>query len=478
MLTFEMAAGEAGCGARVVWAKGEELVWPAWADAADGVRVGAWWSGWEAGRKPGWAGWAPAPLDMATLVVQGEGLDSQGRFRAWASAGMALRKAGVACAAVAAEGAERGPEAMLFGAYAWRHAGKESAKGKELRVRWVAGEGKKPGKALARVLEESAERGEIQCPFRDLANVPANELGPGELAAFAKSMAKREGLTCKVWGAKELASAGCGGILGVGAGSAREPKLIRLEWPGTGTGLKPVALVGKGVMFDSGGICLKPAKGMEWMQYDKCGAMAVLAAVALCARRRVARPVVAWVPAADNMPGGRATKPGDIVTTASGLSVQVINTDAEGRMLLADALSMAGRESPAAMVDVATLTGAVVIALGHECTGGMGRGGVVAELAACGEKAGERIWELPMWREFGEPFESPFADLKNMGDGTAGTIEAAKFLERFVPEGMPWGHLDIAGTAWWEAEKAWSAPGATLAMARTLAEWAETTKAG
>jgi leucyl aminopeptidase len=176
------------------------------------------------------------------------------------------------------------------------------------------------------------------------------------------------------------------------------------------------------------------------------------------------------------MPGGRATKPGDIVTTAGGLSVQVINTDAEGRMLLADALSMAGRESSAAMVDVATLTGAVVIALGHECTGGMGRGGVVAELAAAGEKSGERIWELPMWREFGEPFESPFADLKNMGDGTAGTIEAAKFLERFVPEGMPWGHLDIAGTAWWESEKAWSAPGATLAMARTLAEWAETTK--
>ena len=225
-------------------------------------------------------------------------------------------------------------------------------------------------------------------------------------------------------------------------------------------------------MFDTGGISLKPPKNMDWMKYDKSGGMAALAAVLLAARLRLPRPVVAYIPTVENMPGGGAARPGDIVTARNGKTIELLNTDAEGRMILADALSFAAAEKPAAIVDIATLTGAVIIALGHEATAVMGNDDrLVLELMLSGEATGERLWQLPLWTEYDEMLKGRFADLKNIGDGSAGTIAGGAFLKQFVPGNIPWAHLDIAGTAWLEEDKPQGASGATLVPARLLADW-------
>ncbi|MBQ9345263.1 MAG: leucyl aminopeptidase [Kiritimatiellae bacterium] len=490
MIKLELAKNGKGADARVVLAAGKSLLLDGtWVKAAEGKALATWWAAQGAG-KVGRVVWASCGgLEGPVLVVDvgaAGAADAQSWFRSWGCVGKALARAkGVKKVAIllpdglwaewpdwAARTAAAG---TLFGAYRWTGGkSKPAAKGEGPEVVW-AGAGA-ADKNVQSALARGAEEGFVQCAFRDLANIPAQRLGPEELAAFAKELAEKEGLEFREWDEAALEEAGCGGILGVAQGSARPPRLLRVAWPGTGAGRtrKPIALVGKGVMFDSGGICLKPAKGMEWMQYDKCGAMAVLCAVAMCARLGVEQPVVAWVPCADNMPSGSALRPGDIVTMADGQTVQVVNTDAEGRMLLADALAMAAREEPEAIVDVATLTGAVIIALGHEAAAVMGSDeDLVEDLFDAGAAVGERLWELPLWKEYGEPFESPFADCKNMGDRTAGTIEAAAFLQRFVPAGQAWAHIDIAGTAWWEDEKAFAAPGATLAAARLLCRLVE-----
>lgn len=450
--------------------------------------LAAWWKAQGKGHA-GRAAWATCPgLTCATLVVDaGDAAeeDAQSWFRTWAAAGKALAKAkGLAKVAV-----QLGDEVLaawpdwsvrsmaaglLFGAYRWLGGKGTPPAARELDVCWTG-----PW-CEARDIRDDLRKGELegltQCAFRDLANIPAKELGPVELAAFAQDLARNEGLDCRIWDDDALEEAGCGGLLGVAAGSERPARLIRVSWPGKGAGRKrkPLAFVGKGVMFDSGGICLKPSKGMEWMQYDKCGAMAVLCAVAMCARLGIEQPVVAWVPAADNLPGGGALKPGDIVKICDGRTVQVVNTDAEGRLLLADAIAMAAREEPEAIVDVATLTGAVVIALGHDGAAVMGNDeNLVEDLFDCGAAVGERLWVMPMWKEYAKAFDSPFADCKNMGDRTAGTIQAGMFLQRFVPDGQSWAHIDIAGTAWWESEMPWAAPGATLSAARLLCRLAE-----
>ncbi len=232
-------------------------------------------------------------------------------------------------------------------------------------------------------------------------------------------------------------------------------------------------VVGKAMMFDTGGISLKPGKNMEWMKFDKSGGLAALATVLLAARLKLPRPVVAYIAAAENMPGGNATRPGDIVAARNGKTIEILNTDAEGRLMLADALSFAAEEKPAAVVDIATLTGAVVIALGREATGMMANDDrLAAELTRSGEATGERLWPLPLWPEYDEMLKGAFADLKNIGDGTAGTIAGGAFLKQFAPAGVPWAHLDIAGTAWLETEQPHGAPGATLVPARLLADWA------
>ncbi|MFQ5551697.1 MAG: M17 family metallopeptidase, partial [Gemmatimonadales bacterium] len=238
-------------------------------------------------------------------------------------------------------------------------------------------------------------------------------------------------------------------------------KLITLAYHGPRAKSRPVVLVGKGVTFDSGGISIKPALSMEEMKYDMSGAAAVLGTFHALGRIRPELNVVGIIPATENLPSGTATKPGDIVKSHLGKTIEVVNTDAEGRLILADALSYARRFKPACVLDAATLTGAVVIGLGHEATAIMGNDdALVEEVKRAGDAAGERCWPLPMWEEYHKQIESDFADVKNVGGKPAGTITAAWFLREFV-EGFPWVHLDIAGTAYLDSDRAYVPRGPT-----------------
>ncbi len=307
----------------------------------------------------------------------------------------------------------------------------------------------------------------------DLANLPGNAAPPAKIASWAKKMAKENGLSCQILGKAELSKKGCGGILSVAEGSAQEAKMIILKHAGTDKKAKPIVLVGKTVTFDSGGISLKPGKGMGWMRYDKCGGMAVLTAMQMIARMNLKTPVVGILGAAENMPGSKATRPGDIIKAYNGKTIEVLNTDAEGRLVLADALGLAAELKPAAIVDLATLTGAVIVALGSSAAAVLGNDGKLIEnLISAGTTAGERLWQLPLYKDYTDEMKSDFADLSNLGKtGGAGTATAAAFLQEFVPEGIPWAHLDIAGTAWHESPKPHQAPGATLFGARLLTQW-------
>jgi leucyl aminopeptidase len=429
--------------------------------------------------------WPPGLASPVLLVGLGPVKDFHAArwLRAWAAAGRALIKAApVKLASFAwpshaafpletAELAGLAAEGLLAGAYSFE-AYKTKKNFRALALEWA-------GPALSAPAVRAAVRraeiaGETIRELRDLANQPANDLSPLDLAARAKKFARATGLSCRIWNMAALAKEKCGALLAVAQGSRRPGCLIRLAHAGRrGSGLRPLVVVGKAVTFDSGGISLKPSKNMEWMKYDKCGGMAALGAVLLAARLKLPRPVIAYIPAVENMPGGGATRPGDIVTARNGKTIEVLNTDAEGRLILADALSFAAEEKPAAIVDIATLTGAVIIALGHEVTGVMGNDDrLLLDLMLSGESTGERLWQLPLWPEYDEMLKGQFADLKNIGDGTAGTIAGGAFLKQFVPDGIPWAHLDIAGTAWLESDQPHGAPGATLVCARLLADWA------
>jgi leucyl aminopeptidase len=310
----------------------------------------------------------------------------------------------------------------------------------------------------------------------DLANLPGNEAPPEKIAQWAKSMAKSNGLSCQVLGKTELEKKGCGAILAVAQGSAQDAKMIILKHAGSDKAAKPIVLVGKTVTFDSGGISLKPGKGMGWMRYDKCGGMAVLTAMQMIARMNVKAPVIGILGAAENMPGSQAIRPGDIIKANNGKTIEVLNTDAEGRLVLADALGLAADMKPRAIVDLATLTGACIMALGNAASAILGnQQKLVDDLISSGATAGERLWQLPLYKDYTDDMKSDFADLSNLcKSGGAGTATAAAFLQEFVPEDIPWAHLDIAGTAWQESPKPYQAPGATLFGARLLAQWIAT----
>jgi leucyl aminopeptidase len=286
---------------------------------------------------------------------------------------------------------------------------------------------------------------------RDLANRPGNDLTPEALAAAARDMAEDlSGLRVTILGKKELLKEKMGGILAVSQGSAEEPKMIVLEHRPK----KPkrsVVLIGKGVTFDSGGISLKPAKGMGDMKSDMAGAATVIGVMRAVAELELPIKVVGLVPAAENMPSGTAIKPGDIITMSSGKTVEIDNTDAEGRLLLADALHYATRFNPDIVIDFATLTGACVVALGHEAAGLMGNDEELqTALRVLGEKVGERVWSLPVYDEYMTYLSSDWADFKNAGSRWGGAVTAGAFLKQFVPEKASWVHLDIAGVAFLE----------------------------
>ncbi|MCU0235096.1 MAG: leucyl aminopeptidase [Thermoanaerobaculales bacterium] len=288
---------------------------------------------------------------------------------------------------------------------------------------------------------------------RDLGNRPSNDLTPDALAAAVKTMTEEvKGLRVTVLGVKELQKEKMGGILGVSKGSIEEPRLIVIEHRPKKP-KKSVVLVGKGVTFDSGGISIKPAAGMGWMKYDMCGAATVVGVMRAIAEMDLPIKIIGLIPAVENMPSGSATRPGDILTMANGKTVEVDNTDAEGRLILADALHFAARFNPDVVLDFATLTGACVVALGHEAAGIMGNDTALVEsLRTLGEQTGERVWPLPLYDEYLGYLKSEWADIKNAGNRAGGVVTAGAFLKQFVPEKVSWAHLDIAGVAYHEKE--------------------------
>lgn len=297
-------------------------------------------------------------------------------------------------------------------------------------------------------VDVSLRLGEATARAREWQNMPANELGPGGLEAVGREIAMRLGLDCEVLEAKALSANGYNLLAAVGAASDDEPRLIRLQYRGGGTGGPNLALVGKGITFDSGGLSLKPADAMVKMRGDMGGAAAVLAAIEVIAESRLPIDVMAVVAAAENLPGRGASRPGDVLRSASGKTVEVLNTDAEGRLVLADAITYALRAGATHIVDLATLTGDARAALGHAASAAVSNDDRLWELmAAAGEAAGDRVWRLPIYPDFKELIQSQSADLKNAYYGEAGVITAAMFIGEFV-EGKPWVHLDIAGSHW------------------------------
>ncbi|MFZ9529741.1 MAG: leucyl aminopeptidase [Burkholderiales bacterium] len=283
---------------------------------------------------------------------------------------------------------------------------------------------------------------------RDLGNLPGNVCTPAYLAEQARKLAKHYRLKVQVLERADMEKLGMNTLLSVAAGSSQPPKLIVLEYRAGPKTQKPVVLVGKGVTFDTGGISLKPAPEMDEMKYDMSGAGSVLGTLKAVAEMKLPLNVIGIIPATENMPGGRATKPGDIVTSMSGLTVEILNTDAEGRLILCDALTYAERYDPAAVIDIATLTGACVIALGHVVSGLFANNDPLArEVLSAGEQSGDGAWHLPLHDEYQDQLRSNFADFANIGGRPAGAVTAACFLSRFTKK-FKWAHLDVAGTAW------------------------------
>ena len=284
---------------------------------------------------------------------------------------------------------------------------------------------------------------------RDLGNMPANVCTPSYLAKAARALARsHRRIGVEVLDAAQMKKLGMNALLAVGHASAEPPRLIVLQYQGAPERHAPIALIGKGITFDSGGICIKPATDLDEMKFDMCGAASVLGTLEAAARLELPMDLVGVVPAAENMPDGSATRPGDIVKSMSGKTVEILNTDAEGRLILCDSLTYVRRFQPQLVIDIATLTGACVIALGSVYSGLMsGDDALVGELRRASERACDLVWQLPMSEEYGDQLKSPFADIANIGGRPGGAITAACFLAKFT-EGLRWAHLDIAGTAW------------------------------
>jgi len=331
-----------------------------------------------------------------------------------------------------------------------------------------------PGKAT-RELDEAAQLGaEIAaavCVARDLVNEPPVRATPAALAAAARKTAEEAGLECEVLGRAQIEKLGMNLFLAVARGSAEEPQLVRLSYDPPRAKGSPVALVGKAITFDSGGLSLKTAQGMEDMKTDMAGAAAVIASMRLIAAMKPPFPVRGYFGACENLPSGTAYKPGDVIVGKSGTSVEVLNTDAEGRLVLADVLAWAVEEKPAAVLDMATLTGAILVALGPWTAGLFSNDDrLAAELTAAAAATGEPVWRMPLPPEMEELIKSPVADLKNTGGRFGGAINAALFLQHFVGK-VPWAHLDIAGPASLDKERGYNARGGTGAGVRLVAEW-------
>jgi len=431
------------------------------------------------------------PTKRVLVVGLGEkrGFGIDGVREAAATAAKTVRDAGVRSFATIVHGAgiggidpEDAGEAMaegaLLGAYSFDRFKTQREEIKGLDAMTVV----EQERGRIRRITAGAERGvSIAASVnlaRDLANLPSNEKTPTALAGMIQKAAREAVVKCTVLDEAKMRELGMGAVLGVARGSEQPPKFVVLEYEGR-KGMKPVALVGKGITFDTGGISLKPQDGplgpMWEMKHDMTGAAAVAATICAVARLRLKINVVALAPLTENMPGGNAQKPGDVVTAFDGKTIEVINTDAEGRLVLADALGYATKWEPQAVIDVATLTGAVVIALGRKCTGVFTNDrGLMRRLESAAKATGDRVWELPLWDDYDPLVKSDVADVRNVGGRTAGSIAGAAFLKKFVG-GQPWMHLDVAGSAWVHGneeglQKSYYAKGASGVPVRMLVQ--------
>ncbi|MFF1691453.1 MULTISPECIES: leucyl aminopeptidase [unclassified Streptomyces] len=437
----------------------------------------------------------PAPSGFKAPVVLAVGLgpvpekdesyDPEALRRAAGAAARALAGAKKAAFALPVEDSgDAGAiaEGALLGAYsfdAYKESAQDGGNGKA-PLGEIALLGAKPrDKAFKAAVERALAVTEELNRARDLVNTPPNDLTPEAFAAVASAAAKEHGIKVQVLDEKALVKGGFGGILGVGAGSEAPPRLVKLSYTSSKAD-KHLAFVGKGITYDSGGISLKPAGHNETMKCDMAGAAAVFAAVVAAARLKLDVNVTGWLALAENMPSGSATRPGDVLRMYSGKTVEVLNTDAEGRLVLADAIAKASEETPDAIVDVATLTGAMMLALGSRTFGIMANDDAfrttIHEVAG---EVGEPSWPMPLPADLKKGMDSPTADIANMGERMGGGLVAGLFLQEFVGEGITWAHLDIAGPAFNEAGAFGYTPkGGTGSAVRTLVRLAERTAAG
>jgi len=343
----------------------------------------------------------------------------------------------------------------------------------EIKNLVLAGDAKSE-KALQRGAKYGQIAAEANLRARGWVNLPSNKKSPQFLAFHAQNIADAGGLKCEIWDENKLREENMNVMLAVGMGSDNPPRLIRLDYtPAKSSEEAPLILVGKGVTFDTGGYSLKPSASMEDMKDDMAGAAAVLAAMEAIAKLKPKRRVIGLIGSVENMISSNAQRPGDIVTARNGKTIEVLNTDAEGRLVLADVLSLASELKPAAIIDFATLTGAIGIALGQEAAGLFSNDGdLSAQVQLAGEKTGERVWPFPLWDEYQEHIKGKNSDIKNIGSGRhAGSIAAAIFLKNFVGEGIPWAHLDIAAVAYIREDRPLSAHGATGFGTRLILEF-------
>jgi leucyl aminopeptidase len=372
----------------------------------------------------------------------------------------------------ASDGAAALVEGVALGAYEFLRYKGEASPSKLRRVTLLA----RGGARVRAAIERGAAVAAAVVWARDLVNEPALGKSPADIANQARRLARSSGLKIRVWSGEQLVREGLGGVVGVGQGSERPPRLVRLAYEPRGA-RRTLVLVGKGVVFDSGGLSLKTATGMEWMKTDMSGAAAVISAMSVLDALGVKTRVVGYVPLVENMPSGTAIRPGDVLRMRNDKTVEVLNTDAEGRLILADALSLAVEEDPDAVIDLATLTGACMVALGDRVAGLMGNHDEWRDqVRAAADRAGEPVWPLPLPDDYRKQLESEIADLKNIGGSYGGALTAGLFLREFVGD-VPWAHLDIAGPARSSAEDGVLPKGATGFGVRTLVELARTFEA-
>jgi len=359
-------------------------------------------------------------------------------------------------------------EGHILGAYRFDRYKSKKDDAAVLETVTVLGVAKWDAKVVKAAIARAVVVSESAAWARDLVNTPARDMTPAVLAKAAQDMAKEVGLEVKVWDEKELEKGGFGGILGVGQGSVNPPRMIELAYRGAAASQAPIALSGKGISFDSGGLSIKPADGMETMKDDMGGAASILATMRALAILKPKVNVIAAIPSAENMPSGSATRPGDVLHHRGGKTSEVLNTDAEGRLVLADALAYLTEKEPRVIIDTATLTGACMVALGEDIWGVFGNDrGLVRDLLAAGEATGEPGWELPLYRPYRKIIDSDVADVKNLGKRWGGAITAALFLADFVGD-VPWAHMDIAGPAFADKAGDFTPKGGTGVPVRTL----------